>query len=549
MRKISALRYIGLILIAVVGIVTILGSGGGGGGGTTSNAPVLSNFMWSPSSVAAGLTLTINGSFDFSDPNGNLNGGSFNYTYHGSTYTFQFPPEFAGVTNATVVFELLAVLDSSTGTEAIPVWLVDNTGLSSNIVQVDFTQLWTRQFGTALEDIGEGIAIDSSDHVLVAGTTSGSLEGEANPGGPAVFVTKYATDTSRVWTRVFGSSSADTGRAVARDGADNVYVVGDTLGTFFDGIVADGSLNGFLTKFNSGGTRQWTNLIGTAASERAHGVATDSNNNVYVVGETTGALDGEPNTGDWDAFVMKFNSSGTRLWTRLLGSAGSDTAYGLAIDGNGNVYVTGATDGVLGIDPSPGDAVVNFDAFVAKYAPDGTRLWVTQLGTSCTEWSNSIALGAGGNLYVAGKIYQCAFPGNAASGGYDAFVAYLDGSGTVAWVRQFGTSDHDSANSVATDSTGNAYVTGFLGSLYFNEDNEGHAIFLAKYDTAGNQAWLTQDTAGFNFGNQGRGVSVDSSNSIFVTGTVHGQLDGHTNPNLGEDDAFILKFDVGGTRR
>ena len=536
-------RLAALALIATAGIVTILGSGGGGdgGGGTTSTAPVLVNVTLARTSAAAGLTLTIDGSFTFSDADGDLGGGSFNYTYGGTDYSIPLPGTLTGITGGTAVFQLQAVLNSSTGSFLTPAWLVDASGLASNIFQIPFTQLWTRQFGTALEDVGLGIAIDGTNHVLVAGTTAGNLDGETNPGGASVFVTKYAPDTRRAWTRVFGSGAEDAGRAVARDGTGNVYVVGDTLGTSFDGEAADGPPNAFLTKFNASGERQWTKIIGAAGSERAYAVATDGGGNVYVAGETTGDLDGETNLGSWDAFLVKFDGDGIRQWTRLMGGSGSDTAYGVAVDSAGNAYVTGASEGTLG-------GTSNADAFVAGYDTDGAPQWFTRLQTQCAEWANAIALGSPGYLYVVGKIYQCAFPGNIAIGEYDAFIAYLD-TGAVQWVKQFGTTNHDSAQGVTTDSTGNAYVTGYLDSVYFNDDNEGHALFLARYDPAGNQAWLAQDTAGTSWGNQGRAAALDTSGNIFFTGMVQGQLDGHTNPNPGEDDVFILKYDGSGNRR
>ena len=536
-------RLAALALISMAGIATILGSGGGGGGdgGTTSGAPVLVNVVLARSSAAAGLTITIDGQFTFSDADGNLGGGSFNYTYGGTTYSIPLPAALTGITGATVAFQLQAILDSSTGTALYPAWLVDAAGLSSNIFQISFTQLWTRQFGTALEDIGQGIAIDATNHVLVAGTTLGNLDGETNPGGASAFVTRYAPDTTRAWTRVFGSGAEDAGRAVARDGTGNVYVVGHTQGTSFDGETADGTLNAFLTKFNASGVRQWTKIIGQAGSERAYAVATDGGGNVYVAGETTGDLDGETNMGSWDAFLVKYDSGGIRQWTRLMGGSFSDTAYGVAVDSAGNAYVTGASEDTLG-------GTLNFDAFVAGYAADGAPQWFTRLQTPCTEWANGIALASPGYLYVVGKIYQCAFPGNIASGGYDAFIAYFDTGATV-WVKQFGTTNHDSAQGVATDSAGNAYVTGFLDSVYFNDDNEGHALFLARYDTAGSQAWLAQDAAGTSWGNQGRAAALDASGNIFFTGMVHGALDGHVNASPGEDDVFILKYDASGNRR
>jgi hypothetical protein len=102
---------------------------------------------------------------------------------------------------------------------------------------------------------------------------------------------------------------------------------------------------------------------------------------------------------------------------------------------------------------------------------------------------------------------------------------------------------------VTTDSAGNAYVTGYLDSVFPNptDSAEGHVIFLAKYDTTGNQAWLAQEAAGVSWWNQGRAAATDSNDNVFVTGRLHGQLDGHV--NAGENDVFILKFDSGGTRR
>jgi hypothetical protein len=227
----------------------------------------------------------------------------------------------------------------------------------------------------------------------------------------------------------------------------------------------------------------------------------------------------------------------------------SETAYGVATDSSGNIYLTGSTEGALGTDPSPGDPVLNNDAFVAKYNESGILQWVTQLGTSCAEWGKGIKVFASSDIYISGKIYQCEFAGNSASGGYDAFIAHLDNTGNSQWIKQFGTAGHDSANGVTTDSAGNAYVTGYLDSTSFNDDNEGNFIFLARYDAAGNQSWLVQDNAGYNWGNQGLSIATDSADRIFITGAVQGQMDGHTNSNYGEDEVFILKYDASGVRR
>jgi hypothetical protein len=538
----------GRLILSILTIFSLTGCFGGGGDSATS-APILSSITFYPESAAAGLTINISGTISFEDPDGNLNGGSFNYTYDDTTYSFPLPPEISGITSGMVNFSLDAILSSNTGTVDVPAWLVDNTGNISNTLYMSFTQLWTRQFGTMLEDTGQSVAIDNVDNVLVTGTTYGDLDGESNLGVSDVLVTKYASGSIRLWTRLIGSDNMDNGRGIAVDSSKNIYVTGDTDGSLFDGQITDGIHDGFLTKFDTAGNRVWTKIIGSSGtSDRANAVATDISNSIYVAGSTVGDLDGEANAGSWDVFIVKFDTNGNRLWTRLLGTTDADNAYSVTTDQEGNVYLAGGTEGVLGIDPSPGDTVINSDAFVAKYDSSGTFQWVTQLGTSCSEWAKSIAIDASSNLYIGGKIYQCAFAGNTASGGYDAFIGRLDSTGSLQWVKQFGTADHDSANGVATDSTGNAYVTGYLDSFDFIDDNEGNNIFLAKYDATGARAWLEQEDAGYSWGNQGLSVNVNSMNNIFVTGSVQGQIDGHINSNYGEDDIFILKYDPTGNR-
>ena len=209
----------------------------------------------------------------------------------------------------------------------------------------------------------------------------------------------------------------------------------------------------------------------------------------------------------------------------LLGTTGSETAYDLDFDTSDNIYLVGQTEGVLGIDPSPGDPVVNFDVFVAKFNPGGSLQWVTQLGTSCGELAGGLAVSDTSIIYISGKIRQCAFPGNSAFGRNDAFVGALDIDGNSQWIRQFGTDNDDSARDIAADSIGNAYVTGYLDSVYFTGDNEGKDIFLAKYDSSGSQLFrVVQGCSGLfrvvqeNFiggsGNQGLSIVSDNADSI-----------------------------------
>ena len=118
----------------------------------------------------------------------------------------------------------------------------------------------------------------------------------------------------------------DSAYGVATDSSGNVYVTGDTY-KGLDGNTSAGNSDLFVVKYLDNGTKQWTKQLGTSSTDLADGVATDSSGNVYVVGYTYGGLDGNTNTGGSDLFVVKYNSSGTKQWTKQLGSSSPDYDY------------------------------------------------------------------------------------------------------------------------------------------------------------------------------------------------------------------------------
>jgi len=198
----------------------------------------------------------------------------------------------------------------------------------------------------ATNDYANGVATDSSGNVYVTGGTKGGLDGNTSAGNTDLFVVKYNSSGTKQWTKQMGSSSRDSANGVATDSSGNVYVAGGTKGNL-NGISNSGRTDAFVIKFNSSGTKQWTKQMGTSSSDLANGVATDPSGNVYVTGGTYGGLDGNTSAGYNDLFVVKYNSSGTKEWTKQLGSASSDFANGVATDSSGNVYVTGDTYGGL----------------------------------------------------------------------------------------------------------------------------------------------------------------------------------------------------------
>jgi len=163
----------------------------------------------------------------------------------------------------------------------------------------------------ATNDYANGVAIDSSGNVYVTGVTFGGLDWNTSAGANDLFVVKYNSNGTKEWTKQLGSASSDYANGVATDSSGNVYVAGVTYGGL-DGNSNQDNADLFVVKYNSSGTKQWTKQNGTGKNDEARGVATDSSGNVYVSGDTYGGLDGNTSAGNADIFVVKYNSSGTK---------------------------------------------------------------------------------------------------------------------------------------------------------------------------------------------------------------------------------------------
>jgi hypothetical protein len=253
----------------------------------------------------------------------------------------------------------------------------------------------------------------------VAGFTDGALPGQTSAGSRDAFVRKYDSAGILLWTRQFGSSDFDDASGVAVDTGGNVLVAGTTDGTL-PGQTSAGGFDAFVRKYDAAGTLLWTRQFGSSSFDDAFGVAVDTGGNVLVAGYTNGALPVQTSAGGFDAFVRKYDSAGTLLWTRQFGSSMYDAATGVAVDPGGNVLVAGYIGGVLPGQTSAGSR----DAFVRKYDSAGTLLWTRQFGSSADDSGSGVAVDIGGNVLVAGST-KGALPGQTSSGGQDAFYVHL----------------------------------------------------------------------------------------------------------------------------
>jgi hypothetical protein len=367
---------------------------------------------------------------------------------------------------------------------------------------------------------GNGIAVDSSGNAYVTGdagptsfpTTAGAFQ--TAPMGYDTFVTKLnPAGSALVYSARFGGNLDDFGRGIALDSAGNAYITGwtvcrSTICTFptanaFQPNFAGGNNDAFVTKIDStGSTLVYSTYLGggkiiNGTEDWGEGIAVDGAGSAYVTGYTyapdfpvTGGAFDTTRAG-LDAFVTKFTPDGLSLvYSTFLGGAGRELGQGIAVDLNGNAYVTGITESFdspftsayEGFPVTPGafQTKGSYDAFVSKLNAKGSALvYSTYLGGSAgVDRGWSIALDDGGNAYVAGDTASSNFPISNAiqatfgGGSTDAFVTKLNATGSgLVYSTFLGGNLTDEGRGIASNGSGDVYVTGDTSSGNFPTTN------------------------------------------------------------------------------
>ena len=404
---------------------------------------------------------------------------------------------------------------------------------------------WIKLVGTDRTEFNYGTAVDPFANSFVTGMTEGALDGNPRFGEYDAFLSKFDATGIKLWSRQIGTTSRDESRGIAADSQGNSYITGYTRGRF-ETSTTYSDFDAFLSKYDPDGSLLWTKYVGSHEDDKSYGVTVDHQDNVYITGKTENSLSGQ-NAGGNDAFIAKFNPEGTRIWTRQLGTYHNEGGLSVAADSLGNVfmsgYTTGAIDGNTGGGSGPFSSPL--DAFLTKYDSAGTKLWTRQIGTIESDLSESVAIDSLGNSYITGYT-RGGIDGNSNTSGNsfgraDVFLTKFDPDGLKMWTKQIGSVKDDFAYAVGVDGSDRIYVTGESGDSFDGQSYIGNTdVFLTRYDTDGNKLWSSQ--LGSTKSQTARGIAFDFLDNIYIGGNTFNQFNGEH--GIGQGDTFLMKFNL-----
>ena len=274
---------------------------------------------------------------------------------------------------------------------------------------------WQRVIGDAEDADPDGrdqVAVDAAGNIFIVFNIDNDVSGNTD-----TVLMKYNSSGAVQWQRQLSNVVEDddvSGVGVVVDSSGNAYVLGQT----YDSTTSNDL---YLIKYNTSGALQWQKKLGGTLTDQAYGIAIGNDNHIYVTGSTL--ISGQPNV---SVLTVKYNTAGDVIWQRELRRTGSDYGPGIAVavDNSANVYVAGEVQD--GVSPK---------ILVMKYSSSGTVLWKRLLNGAQPEGPASIKVDSAGNVFVFGWSVSVGPNATSDSSGY---IVKYDTDGVIQWQRGYG---------------------------------------------------------------------------------------------------------------
>ena len=361
-----------------------------------------------------------------------------------------------------------------------------------------------------------------------------------------------------------GSGNVTDVAGVAIDSSDNIYITGTSQGAnLFGKNVTSGTTDDiFVAKLNSSGVVQWVYAAGGTGRDRGRKIALDSSGNIYVTGYYWSTVDfgggNVTSNGNWDAFLLKLNSSGTFQWVKSYGSNYNDLGRDVAIDSNDNIYMLGNYRGTVDFGGGDENGAVSGDIFLVKFNSSGVFQWVYTAGASAADDSRALALDSNDNPYITGSFRDTVNFGGGnitAANTDDLFILKLNSSGAYQNIYTSNIFTTQKGKGLAVDSSGNIYATGtFSGTVDFGGGNittSGNDIYLLKLNSSFAFQWVKRFAVDNGEASLALGlaVTVDEDGNVYSVGQIGSTIDlgGGSQGFGGQNDAYIVKHDSSGS--
>jgi len=372
---------------------------------------------------------------------------------------------------------------------------------TDKVLIIDPEIYWATYYGgdgAAASEYPLDIKTDANNNVILTGyasTSSGiATQGayQTRWGGMGrqdlgdVYVAKFDNNGAIIWATYYGGSDDEEGLGISIDPNNNICVTGWTEST--SGIATSGAyltsrlgnVEGFLARFTSSGSLKWATYYGGGiySYSSGYGICSDKNSYVYITGYADGdssfASSGTHQTtilGLEDAYIAKFDSSGTLAWATYYGGGSQDTGKSIAIDANNNIYISGNTNSHQGIATQGAYESALYSQicvqFLAKFTSSGSLLWGTYYGFDYLALGSKIAIDGNNFVYITGsttgnesQLVSSGAYQTSNAGGFDAYIARFDSSGLFTWGSFLGGTGNETISSIFTDPQDGVYLTG-----------------------------------------------------------------------------------------